>query len=276
MMLKYFFKRASMLKKTLCILSLTIFPICSLAYETVYDPVNYIENAATAAQTLAIQASTAATVAQLVQEYEMFSQDLKELDNMGDYLKNLNIAQNLSSYYGTTPLSQLATLDPNSSNYAQQRDNILQQYFQKPTDTNTIQTEFQNSLTQSDIDSIKNKVQTENMNYQVLQDSVDESTNAQDKAKNRQTNITQYQSALNSGDLSQLKTEQTTGLEMNMALEQNEQNITLQNEVLKYLRMQKSYEDSEVSKESQSQETSLERAISQGNSGLGRSSWGDF
>jgi hypothetical protein len=266
-----------MLKKTFYFF---VFTVLSSTYvfadELVYDPTNYVENAATAVQTLAIQGSTAATVAQLVQEYQMFSQDLKQLENIGQYLKNLDITQNLNSYYGTTPLSQLATLDPNSANYAQQRDNILAQYFQKPTDPNAIQAEFQSALTQNDIDAIKNKTQAENMNYQILQDSIDESTNAQDKAKKRQSNISDYQGALNSGDLSQLKIEQTTGLELNTALEQNEQNIAMQNEALKYLRMQKSYEDSEMSKESQAQESSLERAINQGTSGLGRSSWGDF
>ena len=114
------------------------------------------------------------------------------------------------------------------------------------------------------------------MNYKVLQDSIDESTKAQDKAQIRKENISKYQSALNSGNMSQLSVEQTTGMELNMALEQNEQNISLQNEILKYLRMQKSYEDSMVAKQSQAEEANLERGINQGASGLGRSSWGDF
>ncbi len=248
----------------------------------VFDPTNFAKNSITAEQTFQTAENTLNTYnetvnsyEQLVQQYNLSVTNLRDLANINELITNLG--QSVNNYYGTSPMSQLASLNSTSPTYIEQRNSILAQYFEQPTSTATIQAEFGSALNSDQIKQMQATAQLQNLNYQLLEDSIDESTHQQTMATQRAQAIANYGQTLKGlGANSELQTEQTTASELNFSLQQNEQLIQEINELLKYTRMQQAEDDSEIVQQSQAEQTSLQKSLNQGTTGLGRNSWGNF
>lgn len=271
-------KVAVLMTTSLC----TLLSSSAYADGIVFDPSNFAKNSITAVQTLETAKNTLNSYQELIHTYDQLKSqynltvtDLRELANITQLLKSMG--DTVNGYYGSSPLSQLSQLDPKSGDYTQKRDAILTQYYQKPTDPNQIQATFQGMVNQSEIDTMKEKAKSQTLDYQLLQDNVDESTHEQALAKERSKDIQAYGNTLSSlGPNSSVRTQQTTASEVNFLLQQQEQVIQQHNEQLKYTRMQKAEEESEKAKQSQAEQASLQKAMNQGTKGLGRDRWGDF
>lgn len=273
-------KKATIYSLTISILTLLVSNTSNAMI--VFDPTNFAKNSITAEQTFQTAENTLNTYnetvnsyEQLVQQYNLSVTNLRNLENINELIANLG--QSVNNYYGTSPMSQLASLNSTSPTYIQQRNSILSQYFEQPTSTATIQAEFGSALSSDQIEQMQATAQLQNLNYQLLEDSIDESTHQQTMATQRAQAIANYGQTLKGlGANSQLQTEQTTASELNFSLQQNEQLIQEINELLKYTRMQQAEDDSEKVQQSQAEQTSLQKVLNQGTTGLGRDSWGNF
>lgn len=241
----------------------------------VFDPTNFAKNAGTMYNTYNTLVKAREEYKMLTRNHNLSLTNLEELSNIMQLIEDINTTVN--KHYGKSPMSKFAGLDPNNPNYIETRNAILSMYYQQPQNPNYIQAEFQGALNQNQINSMMAQAKLQGLNYQELKDAIDESTYEQAVAKQRARDIGVYGKTIEGlGAKSELKTEQTTASEVNFQLQQNEQLIQLQNENLKYERMQKAEVDSEKAQESEAEQSDLERAINQGNSGLGRSKWGNY
>jgi hypothetical protein len=246
----------------------------------VFDPVNYGQNAISAAEAIKITKNTFDSLKELKDTYnkvkDNYNLTLQNLQNLKDIQQLLSdVDGSVNNYSGSSQLSSLNSLDPNSGNYAETRDQILNEYYQSPLKPEDIQARLQGSVSQNQIDAMKSQAKQENQDHQELVDAVDESAHENVKAKERAKHIQEYNKTISQlGEKSELKTQQTIAAELNLHAEQNEQLIEQQNQTLKYMRMQQAQIESERAKQTKAQLETFQKSINQGKSGLGRDKWG--
>ncbi|MEO8965421.1 MAG: hypothetical protein ABI370_12210 [Gammaproteobacteria bacterium] len=269
-------------KKTILfsIITTTISPAVSFSM-FVIDPSNLVQNTHTAMQTFQMARDTTQSLENLKNMYHRIDElrdidllNLEQLSNLGTLIQSTD--NSIDDNYGMIA-SQLAVLDPTKSDYAEKRDDVLANYYEKPTDPNEIQATFKGEMNQEQIDAMKVEAKRQQRDYQIVQRAADDGANEQRIAKKRQVSINKHGDTIKHlGEKSELKTQQVIASEVNLQLQQNEQLIQQQNESLMNAKMQKADEASEKAKETKYEQERLKKSINQGTSGLGRANWGDL